>query len=100
MRITVSPKSNLGKLSVGLGVTFVLLFLLSSAISGLGGVEPGPLGPILGAAFGLSGIAALVTGLISIIKEKERSFLVFLAMLIGFLTMIFFLGEFFNPSLI
>jgi hypothetical protein len=40
-----------------------------------------------------SGIAALIIGLIATIKNKERSILVFLAMLLGLFGLIFVLGE-------
>jgi hypothetical protein len=45
----------------------------------------------------ICGIAALITGLISIIKNKERSLLVFLAVAIGLLILFFMLGEFLVP---
>ena len=43
------------------------------------------------------GIAALVTGLISIIKRNERSILVLSATLIGLFALLFVLGEFLFP---
>ncbi len=97
IRISILPKSSLGRWSVGMAAVFILLFMLSSVLTGLGGVGPGPLGPIIGVAFGISGIATLVTGLISTIKSKERSILVFLAMLVGFLTLILLVGELIFP---
>ena len=97
MRISILPKTPLGRWSVGLAAVFILLLVLSSVLTGLGGVGPGPVGPILGMAFGISGIAALVTGLISMIKSKERSALVFLAAVVGLFTSIFFAGEFLFP---
>jgi hypothetical protein len=97
VRIGILPKSPLGRWSVGLAATFILLSVLSAVLTGLGGVGPGPVGPIIGIAFGISGIAALVTGLISTIKSKERSILVFLAIIIGLFTLIFLLGELLYP---
>ncbi len=97
MQIRVLPKTLLGRWSVGLGVAFILLQLLSGILTGLGGVGPGPIGPMIGVAFGVSGIAALVTGLISVIRSKERSILVVLAMLVGLFCVFFFLGEFLFP---
>jgi hypothetical protein len=44
-----------------------------------------------------SAIAAFVTGLISIVKSRERSILVFLAAIIGLLVLIFCLGEVIFP---
>ena len=97
MRVTILPKTLLGKWSVGLAVAFILLIILSGVLTGLGGVGPGPVGPIVGVAFGISGIAAFVTGLISIIKSKERSILVFLVVVVGVLALLFLLGEVIFP---
>lgn len=47
---------------------------------------------------GLSGIAAFVVGLISIVKSKERSPLVYIATLIGLLIVVFLAGETFGPD--
>ena len=98
MRISILPKTSLGRWSVGLGAAFILVFVLSGVLTALGGVGvgPAPVGPIagvaFGVAFGVSGIAALVTGLISIIKSKERSILVFLVVATGFFVFVFILG--------
>ena len=83
MRITILPKTFLGRWSVGLAIASIPYFALSEVIIG-----PGPnyntalaytltsvLAGILGATF--------VTGLISIIKRKERSVLVFVGMAIA-----------------
>jgi hypothetical protein len=104
MRISILPKSLLGRWSVGLAAAFFLLFALAGVLTALGGRQPGPVPfvPIAvvvpaTVALGISGIATLVTGLISIIKSKERSILVFLAVVVGFFCLIFFLGEFLFP---
>ena len=46
----------------------------------------------------LSGILAFIFGLISIIKSKERSVVVFIITGIGLLITFFALGEFFGPD--
>jgi hypothetical protein len=106
MQISILSKSPLGRWSVGLAVAFVLFFALFQVL-----VASGLRGPIMFSgrpvpfinwslplyAAGISGIAALVTGLISIIKSKERSILTFLATLIGLLVPLFLLGEFLIP---
>ncbi|MFC1938777.1 hypothetical protein ACFLWM_01295 [Chloroflexota bacterium] len=46
---------------------------------------------------GISGIAAFITGLISIIRDKERSISVYLAVAFGFVTLVFVLGEIIFP---
>ncbi len=97
MRISIQPKSLLGRWSIGMGAAFILLQVLSSILTGLGGMGSGPIGPMIGVAFGVSGIAALITGLISVIKSKERSILVFIAILVGLFCLLFFLGEFLFP---
>ncbi len=86
------PKTFLGKWSVGLAAAcIVLLVLLVVLVGGLGlrVVKPGSLGAwMLGSAFVISDIAALVTGLVSIIKTKERSILTFLVVVVmGLLTL-------------
>jgi hypothetical protein len=86
------PKTSLGKWSVGLAVACIVLLVLLVVLVGgigLGVVKPGSLGAwMLGSAFVFSDIAALVIGLVSIIKVKERSVLTFLVvMVIGLLTL-------------
>jgi len=98
MGITILPKSPLGKWSTGSVAAFVVLlvvFLLLVA-SGQRGGETFFSNlvltiPILLA--GTSGVLAFVTGLISVIRNRERSILVFVAMLVGFLVLLFCVGE-------
>lgn len=102
MKFTTLPKSTLGRWSIGLIGSLVLFFALLAllAASGQRGGEtfsdnlalavPGLLAAI-------SGIAAFFTGLIAIIKNKERSALVFLSAFIGLDVLIFCLGEVLSP---
>ena len=98
---SVLPKTSLGKWSVSLTAACIVLLVLLVVLVGrlgIGVVKPGSLGAnMLGSAFVISDIAALVTGLISIIKTKERSILaflsVFLAAVIGVLCLIFFVED-------
>jgi cytochrome bd-type quinol oxidase subunit 2 len=46
---------------------------------------------------GVSGVSALATGIIGIVKSRERSVLVFLATAIGLFILIFSLGEILFP---
>ncbi|MBN1643268.1 MAG: hypothetical protein JW856_00380 [Dehalococcoidales bacterium] len=46
---------------------------------------------------GLWALAALITGIIAIIKSKERAIPVFVAALLGLFVLIFWLGEFLGP---
>jgi hypothetical protein len=106
MRISILPKTTLGKWSVGLVAAFILLSVVQGLVPP---ARPSPGAPVLPpsmavVAMGISrivaliiglasGIAAFVTGLISIIKSRERSILVFLAVIVGLLVLIFCLGE-------
>ncbi len=102
MRISVLPKTSLGRWSVGLAAAFILLFALVLVLA-FQGVYAAELGRfqlvalIITAAFGISGIGSFVMGLISILKSKDRSILVFLVVVgIGLFTLmflIFFIGE-------
>jgi hypothetical protein len=90
MRISM-PKTTLGWWSVGFGVAIIIIFLLVPILVTLTGheLEPDSFGLMtLAAAAGVSGIGALVTGLISITKSKERSILVFLALVAGLFALI------------
>lgn len=95
-------KTRLGKWSVGLIILFFLLFALFQFLVASGQRSGATFFsnlvlaiPILAA--GISGMLAFFTGIISIIKSKERSVFVFLAMTMGLLVLIFILGEFLSP---
>jgi hypothetical protein len=64
---------------------------LAAILTLLGGLEAARV-PLLAliviAAFGISGIGAFVTGLISMIKSKEWSILVFLTLVVGLFALI------------
>lgn len=102
MRITILPKTLLGKWSAGLLVAFVV-FLGAFQLLVASGQRGGETFfsnlllsiPILLA--GASGVLAFLAGLISVIRNKERSVLVFLAILVGFFVLIFWLGEVIVP---
>ncbi|MGD0353113.1 MAG: hypothetical protein ABSB38_06420 [Dehalococcoidia bacterium] len=102
MRIDVLPKTSLGKWSVGLIAAFILFLVLFIilVVSGQRGGETFFSNLLLTVPMflaGTCGVAAFVTGLIGIIKSKERSILVFLAIFIGFDILVFCLGEFLVP---
>lgn len=97
------PKTKLGKWSLGCLGLFVLFLLIGNTV-----VASGQRGgetffdnlyisiPMILA--GLAGIAAFVTGFISVIKVKERSPFVYIATVIGLLLMIFLAGELLGPD--
>jgi len=102
MKIHFMPKTRLGKWSIWLIIAFILLFTTFQLL-----VASGQRG---GATFfsnlvlsvpmliaGISGISAFFTGIIGIIKSKERSVLTFVATIIGFFILFFVLGELLFP---
>jgi hypothetical protein len=102
INITVVPRTTLGKWSVGLIGGLVLFFALMLVLLATGqrGGEtffsnPALALPTLLAA--ISGIAAFFTGIVGIIRGKERSVLVFLAAVIGLFVLLFCLGEVLCP---
>ena len=88
MRISILPKSVLGWWSVGLVVVSILFFVLFQVILG-----PGPdynmalAYTLTTVATGIA-VAVFMTGLIGVIRRKERSVLVFVAMAIGLYSLI------------
>ena len=104
MRISIRPKSPLGRWSVGLAAAFVLLFVLfqtfAASVRRNPVTNPNPPSPVILmaviAAY-VSGMVSFVTGLISIIKSKERSILVSSLVVVGFLSLFFLLGEVLFP---
>ncbi|MCJ7510668.1 MAG: hypothetical protein MUP14_07275 [Dehalococcoidia bacterium] len=96
------PKTLLGKWSVGLIILFFSLFATLNFLAA-SGQEGGDTFsdnltlaiPALGA--GAAGVLAFFTGIIGIIRSKERSVLVFVASAIGLLILLFMLGEILSP---
>jgi hypothetical protein len=88
MRITILPKRVLGWWSIGLVVASILFFVLSEVILGPGPDYNMALAYALTTVVAGIAVAAFVTGLISIIKSKERSILVFVSTAIGLYTLI------------
>ena len=101
MRISILPKTTLGRWSVGLAAAFFLLFVLLqtfyTSVHRNPVTNPGSPSPFIlvgVVAEYISGIASFVTGLISLIKSKERSILVFLVVIVGFLVLLMEFLEF------
>ena len=99
VRISIRPKSRLGKWSVSIAATGILLFLLVDFLwSAFSGTDWGrhpefTVGVIRGIVCCIWSLAAFSTGFISIVKNKDLSILVLLATLIGlFFSVIFLLG--------
>jgi len=96
------PKTNLGKWSCGLIIAF-FVFLSLGRFAVISGQEGGATFfsnfviaiPMLLAE--ISGLASFFTGIIAIVKRKERSVFVFLSTLIGLFILSFCLGEILVP---
>ena len=102
MRAHFKPKTNLGKRSAWL--IFALAVALASfrilVISGQRGGDTFFSNPLLAIPMllaGISGIAAFITGLISIIRRNERSISVYLAIAVGLIVLIVALAQIFSP---
>ncbi|MBI5037673.1 MAG: hypothetical protein HZC01_03160 [Candidatus Kerfeldbacteria bacterium] len=97
------PKTKLGKWSAWCLAFFVIFFAIAQIIvaSGQEGGETffdNLYISIPMTLVWLSGVFAFIFGSISITKSKERSVLVFIATGIGFLMLVFILGEIFGPD--
>jgi hypothetical protein len=102
MKINFMPKTNLGKWSFRLILAFIVflgIFYLFVYLGLRGGdtffSNPGLAIPI--SLAGISAIASLVTGIISVIKDKEKAIVVFLSIIIGVFVTLFILGELLFP---
>ena len=109
MRLSFIPKTTLGRWSLGLIVGMPILFFVGSSLRNLlyksvpaGNtiledivVRPGlALAMLVGMVFG---VLAFMVGLTSIIRQKERALLAYIATTIGGLLTLFLLGEFLFP---
>ncbi len=106
--IRLLPKSILGKWSVVLIVVMPILFYLGMSFADFYSSIPAgktilqdivnrpgvALSMLVGFA---SGIIAFITGLVAIIKNRERSILVFLSTIIGALLILYLAGEIIFP---
>jgi len=99
-RILRWPSTRLGWWSVGLAAAFVILMTINSAVFMR---LPEDITwrvtvlPFYGIFMLLCGLAAGIVGLIAVIRQHERSWLVWLAILPGLFVLVFILGEFLVP---
>ena len=93
MRISIPPKSLLGWWSVGLVIAIIVLFMVIPEVANK------TLEVAASSGFACLAGAALLTGLISIIKNKERSILVFLSTAIGLFALIIAVGQAFGKTI-
>ncbi len=103
------PKTLLGKLSVGFIFAMPVLFFIGGSLTNIL-YRSVPAGntiladmqsrPALAYAMlaGMScGVLAFISGIIAIVRQKERAILVYVSTIIGALLIIFLLGEFLLP---
>jgi len=88
LRMNILTKSYLGRWSVSLSATFMIVFFVSiGSFLLLGALAPNLAGSIALkleiAALSVTGIGAFISGLISITKKRERSILIFLSVVIS-----------------
>ena len=106
MKSVLMPKTTLGKWSIGLGIAGFLSFVaffIEVALGFRGGdaidlsdfSQIGPGIPIMLAGIFL--ISAMMTGIIGIVKYKERNILVFLAAAAGLFVLLLVGGELLFP---
>lgn len=108
MKINLTPKSDLGKWSIGLIVIVPILFFIGMSFVGFyesvpSGktilydivVRPGVALPMLAAL--VSGIAAFLCGIIGITRKKDYSVLIFISTVLGFFVLLFILTEILFP---
>jgi hypothetical protein len=78
------PESNLGKYAGGLLVAFLVLLATLFFGVNFGGLPRGTsLTRTVGICTAIAGLATFATGLVSLIKFKDRSFVVILAVFFG-----------------
>jgi len=102
MTINFAPKTRLGRFSVGLISAFFLFFILFQLLiaSGQRGGETFFDNLWLSIPIslaGICGISAFFTGIIGILKKRERAISIFLSTVIGFFVLWFVLGEILVP---
>ena len=88
------PKTKLGKWAGGLSAVFVVLLIVVINERIWLGLKIGdPRLIMLGTCMMISGIAAFVTGTVSLIKFKDRSPVVILAVVFGFIAVLIIIME-------
>jgi len=107
MKLAFFPKTRLGKWSLRSATVFLTLFVFSLVMVGLSQRQEGEefmMKPAVrffliveGLLAMVSGLAAFFLGIVSIVKHKERSVLIYLGTFVGLLALLFLLGEFLFP---
>jgi hypothetical protein len=94
------PATRLGWRSVALAAAFVALFIINAAV--FMRLPEAPWQPIVlpfyGIAMLLCGLAAGVTAAIAVVRQGERSWLMFLPLLPALFVLFLLVGEFLGPA--
>lgn len=94
------PHTRLGWWSVWLGAAFVVMFIINSTVF-MPTSSDAPwrqvILPFYGISMLLCGLAAGIIGLIALVRQHERSWVVWLTILPGLLVLFFVLGEILVP---
>jgi hypothetical protein len=99
------PTTKLGRWAMWLAVAFIVMFAMNSVFVGVFGTTTNPamnafsrtVMPFYGIGMLLVGAAAGVVGLVSIIKDHERSWVVWVTLLPMAFVLFFVIGEFAMP---
>lgn len=87
------PKTKLGKWAGGLSAVFLVLLIALILGMNVAGWQPGtPLSLIVACAM-IAGVATFVTGVVSLIKFKDRSFVVIFATIFGSIAILILIME-------
>ena len=93
------PATRLGWWSVALAAAFVGMFIINAAV--FMRLPEAPWQPIVGPFYGIAmltcGLAAGVTAALAVVRQGERSWLVFLPLLPALFVLFLVVGEFLGP---
>ena len=99
------PKTNFGKWSVGLIIAMALLFSIGTSLTNtlyesvssgntiIADIAKRPALALSMLAGMATGVLAFITGLLAMIRKKEKAILVYISSLIGALVIVFLIGE-------
>jgi hypothetical protein len=94
MKITFLPKTRLGKWTVGMNIftiaTFIFFYIFAELLKV---ITSDLIISIFGATAVVAAIIAFFTGGVAVIKKKDQSVLIFLAILTGFVVLAFMIGD-------
>lgn len=98
----LAPMSAVGRWAAGFVGLFVAAFLFLLVMAGMGQEGGDRLSDnwwlaVPGVTAGVSGLAALAAGVVAMVRERDRSLPVLIAVVVGMLVTVFLLGEVISP---